>query len=159
MSTTDTLVNTLKILLNEANPQKVEDILRKIRLGDVLSPIKVVATGLDAAAAFDITTAAFLAKCTVTGITLDDEQNLPAIGTMKTLRLVTAGTGEAGPKIVTDAGGTAVNKGAGGSVGVALLSDDGKTITFDGTCTAFTFEYMPRSSTDLSDPYPALPTK
>ena len=39
--------------------------------------------------------------------------------------------------------------GAGAAVGIARLSDDGKTITFPNTVTGFVLHYMPRAETAL----------
>jgi hypothetical protein len=50
---------------------------------------------------------------------------------------------------MTDAGGTA-------SATVALLSDDGKTLTFEGTVTDFVVEYIPRASTDMTSDFTPL---
>jgi hypothetical protein len=41
-------------------------------------------------------------------------------------------------------------------VHVALISDDGKTITFQAAVTAFVIEYIPRSSVDLTATNAAL---
>ena len=51
---------------------------------------------------------------------------------------------------VTDAGGTAIIPpgGASASMGIAKLSDDGKTITFPNTVTGFVITYYPRAAVD-----------
>lgn len=50
-----------------------------------------------------------------------------------------------------------MSPGAGANVGLALLSDDGKSLTFPTTVTAFVLEYVPRSAVDLaSNYYPAV---
>jgi hypothetical protein len=47
----------------------------------------------------------------------------------------------------SEAGGTAIVPpgGAGAAMGIALLSDDGKTLTFPNTITQFTIQYIPRA--------------
>lgn len=90
-------------------------------------PRKYVFSGLSAANSFDLTT--------LTGG--------EAMLSISTLRVVT-GSANTGPYQTTDAGGTPFAS-AGGALGVATLSDDGKTLTFPaGTlATAFTLEGIP----------------
>jgi hypothetical protein len=135
--TTDKLM-TLQMALTKANPNDICDALRKVDLGMKMSVVKVVFASLTSAAAQDITTAAAKAAATVTGITLDPGQNLPAIGKVITCR-VTAGAAAAGSRSVTDAGGTATTL-------IALLSDDGKSLTFESTITGLVLTYEPRSA-------------
>lgn len=139
--------NTLQRELDKSNPNTLADALRQVKPGHLLAPIKVVFAALASAAAQDITTAAAKAAGTITGIVLDSGENLPPIGAVRTLR-VTTGTLAVGPAVVTDQGGTATAIGA-GSVHVALLSDDGKTLTFQAAVTGFVLEYYPRPFTDL----------
>lgn len=143
---------TLQEVLNKANLNQLPTVLQKMKLGNMFNPVKVVATGLTAAAAFDITTAAVRAASTITGLERDTGDNLPAILAVKTLRCTASGTGTTvGSYMVTDAGGTAVSPATSTAAGIALLSDDGTTITFPTTVTAFVLEYIPRSYTDLED--------
>ena len=140
----------LKDALDTANPNELLDALRKVKLGTHLCPIKAVFTGWTLAAAFDITTAAAKTAAVVTGITLASGENLPPILQVRTLRVTVAGGGTAalGARTVTDAAGTPAAPGATGA-GIATISDNGKTITFEGTgCTGFTLEYIPRSYND-----------
>jgi hypothetical protein len=51
---------------------------------------------------------------------------------------------------MTDTGGTAVSPTAGANVGLAKISDDGTTITFPSTVTAFILEYVPRPAVDMT---------
>lgn len=127
---------TLQQILSAANPHQLADALRAVDLGLKFSVIKVVFAGLTSAAAQNITTAAAKAAATVTGVTLDSGQLLPAIAQVVTCRVVT-GTAT-GDRSITDAGGTA-------TTAKALLSDDGKTLTFEAVITAFTLTYIPRS--------------
>lgn len=141
---------TLQQVLNKANLNQLATILQKMKLGNMLNPVKVVVVGLTAAAAIDITTAAVRAASTITGLERDTGDSLPAILSVTALRVTGVGTGALGARSVTDAGGTAGAPGANG-LGIALLSDDGKTLTFEGTVTGFVLEYIPRSNTDLED--------
>lgn len=147
MATTDK-PQTLQQILSKANPNDICDALRAVDLGLKHAVIKVAFAGLTSAASFDITTAASKAAATITGITLDTGVNLPAIGKIITLRVVT-GTAT-GHRNVTDVGGTA-------STTLATISDDGKTITFEAVITAFTLTYEPRSATALTGAFGSLP--
>lgn len=142
--TTTTVTPTARDLLNTGNPALQASVLEKIKMGDAMSKIKVAFTGLTSAAAQDITTAAAKAAGTITGITLKSGENLPPIGEVVSCR-VTAGTLAAGDYIMSDAGGTAKAIGTGNN-GVALLSDDGKTITFQAAVTGFVLVYYPGPS-------------
>lgn len=144
---------TMQRVLDQADPDKLADALRKMLFGRMQDPIKVVAAGLTAAAAFDITLAAFKALSTITGLTLATGENLPAIATVVSLRVVASGTATSlGTYGISDAGGTAIIPpgGASAAMGIALLSDDGKTLTFPNTVTAFTLVYRGRSATEMS---------
>lgn len=146
---TTTRNRTVRRVLNGALPDNAFDALRKIKIGNMLSNVKVVAAALVAGTVFDITTLAFKAKSTITGIELDSNEALPPISELISLRVVTA-TGNIGTYGVTDAGGVALAPGtANGVSGVALLSDDGKTITFPSNVTAFTLIYKPGPAISL----------
>ena len=143
---------TLQQVLNKANLNQLATILQKVKLGNVLRPVKVVVTGLTAAAAIDITSSAVRAAATITGLDRETGDNLPPILSVKTLRVTASGTANSvGSYAVSDASGTAVSPTAGANVGLALLSDDGTTLTFPSTVTAFVLEYIPQSNADLSD--------
>lgn len=138
---TTTRTTTVREVLSSGNANKIPDAMQKIKVGNQLSKIKVTFAALTSAAAQDITTAAAKAAATILGISLQTGELLPAIGSVVTLR-VTAGTLAAGPALVTDAGGTATAIGA-LSNHVVLLSDDGKTLTFQAAVTGFVLEYYP----------------
>jgi len=104
---TTTANKTMQQVLNGANLNWLPTLLQMMKLGNMLSPVKVSVTGLTAAAAIDITTMTFRDAATISGL---DRANM----------------------------------------GIALLSDDGRTLTFPTTVTAFVIEYMPRSETALS---------
>lgn len=139
---TTSKTETIQEILTLANPNQLADALRKVDLGNKLATVKAAFVALASAAAQDITTAAAKAAATVTGITLDSGENLPALGAYVTLR-VTAGAAAAGPRKLVDAGGTA-------DANNALISDDGKTITFEAAVTAFVLTYQPREAVDLT---------
>lgn len=144
--------------LDKGNPNTIADVLRAARLGRQLQPIKVVFAGLSPeAAAIDITTAASKALSTITGIDLDTGENLPAIGQVLSLRVVTSATAatSVGSYGMTDAGGTAIVPpgGASAALGIAKISDDGKTITFPNAIAAFTLQYLPRAAVNMTDTY------
>lgn len=151
---TTTKTKTIREVLNKAEPNEISDALRKVRLGNMVEPIKVTFASLSAAAAIDITTAASKAAATIAGgFTLASGETLPPIGQVVSLR-VTAGAAAAGARVVTDAGGTAGAPGANGP-GIALISDNGKTLTFEGNVTGFVLTYLPRSYTDVDTAFTA----
>jgi len=131
MPSTTTKVNTLKEVLTRSLPGEVEDALRKVDIGAMLSPIKKTFTSLASSATHDITDAAHGSSSAAMGIFV--------------LR-VTAGAASAGLRQVGDAGATP-------SATVATLSDDGKTITFETTVTGFIVEYLARPATDTSSKF------
>ena len=154
MSST-TAEQTYQNWLNKANANLLPTLFQKMKLGNMLSPVKVTVTGLTETASPNITSTAVRLAATVSGLERETTDPLPAILAVKTLRVTGVGTGATGPRVVTDAGGTAVAPST-GIAGVALLSDDGTTLTFEGTVTGFILEYIPRSATALSDNYPRL---
>jgi hypothetical protein len=156
MSSTNTQSETLGKALDQANPNNLADAFAAAKIGRMLSPVKVVFAALAAAAAHDITDAAHRAAATVTGLSpaLPTNEVLPAILAVRTCRVTAVGTADTGDRFISDAGGTPAAKGA-NPVGIATLSDDGKTITFEGTVTGFELHYMPRSNTALDTAFAA----
>ncbi|TXH58676.1 MAG: hypothetical protein E6Q97_01410 [Desulfurellales bacterium] len=148
---TTTADKSLQKVLNESNLNYLPTVFQLMKLGNMLGgEVKVVATGLTAAASFDITTSAVRAASTITGLDRNTTDALPAIAVVRSLRVTASGTANSvGSYAITDAGGTAVSPAAGANVGLATLSDDGKTLTFPTTVTAFTLTYMPKPHTDL----------
>lgn len=134
--------HTLEESLSSGNPAAVATAMSTIQAGKMLSNVKAVFTGLTSATSFDITSAACKAAATVTGLKLDADELLPAIGDILSLR-VTAGAAAAGHRNVTDVGGTA-------AATLATISDDGKTLTFEAGVTAFVLQYRPRAAVALS---------
>ena len=141
---TTTFTPTLQSTMNDANTNEVSDALRQMKIGTMLSPVKVTVTGLASATAIDITTAAVFAASTVTGLGTQAIA-LPPILDITALR-VTAGAAAAGLRQIGDSGATA-------SATVAKISDDGKTLTFEAGVTGFVLLYSPRSATDLQSTY------
>lgn len=129
--TTAGKAQSIQDVLNEGNPNKLPDAVAQAKLGDSLWGLRKTLTGLTAAAAFDLTA-------------IDDPDvagaKLPAALSVGVLR-VTAGAAAAGIRQISDAGDTP-------SASLATISDDGKTITFEGNVTAFIIHYIPKE--DLS---------
>lgn len=147
MSVTTTKNETLRSVLNDANLNEIASAMRRMRLGDRLSVVKVTVASLTATATPDITSAAVKAAATIVGMTLATGENLPPIGHVLSLRISASGTAASvGTYAVSDAGGTAIIPpgGASAAAGIALISDDGKTITFPNTVTGFVIQYIPR---------------
>lgn len=150
MSTTTADI-TLQQILNRSNLNQLAAALSKVKLGNVLGSVKVTVASLSATASPVITGSAVRAAATISGLDRGSNDNLPAIQTVKTLRVTTSGTPQAvGSYAISDAGGTALTPTAGANVGLALLSDDGTTLTFPTTVTGFVLEYVPRPDTALS---------
>lgn len=143
--TTNTKIQTLQEALEKAEPNTLADALRKLGFSKSQSKVKITVAALTAAAAIDVTTAAVKAAATISGITLANGENLPAIGKVVSLRVSTSGTANTvGSYAITDDGGTVVSPTASANVGLAKLSDDGKTLTFPTTVTGFVLEYYPK---------------
>lgn len=136
-------VNTPRDQINSGAVGQVEDGLKKIRAGNMLSRIKVSVTGLTGAgltgATQDITSAAILALATVSGISLKSGETLPAIGAVTSLAVLGGSTGSTGPRAVMPTGVT----GSTASATVATLSDDGKTLGFEASVAGFVIVYNP----------------
>jgi hypothetical protein len=130
---TTTQESTIQSVLNEADPNRLADGLRKAKVGDALQGLQKTLTGLTSQAAHDLTT-------------IDDPDDtsvkLPAALIVQSAR-VTAGAAAAGPRHITDVGGTPGAPGANGP-GIATISADGKTITFEAAVTAFVIYYVPK---------------
>ena len=147
-----TTTRTVRAALNQADLSEIQYLLNsKVKLGDFLSTVKAVFAGVTGAASYDITTAAMKALATITGIELGDGENLPPIRFVRSLRVTAATTANSvGSYAITDASGTVVTPTAGANLGIAKLSDDGKTLTFaSADVTAFVIEYGPLPATDL----------
>ncbi len=161
---TTTAATTLKTELDKADPNIVADLLRKIKLGTILTPLRVDITGITASATIDITSAFTGATVLVNGVSLGAAAGVPAASRlppcliMKALQVVTSGTAASLGAYIAGLTGTPPagitpalpTSGAQLGVGQASLSDDGKTLVFPNTVTGISFEYVPRSNTDMS---------
>lgn len=148
--TTTTRTRSVQEVLDNANPNELGPALAKAKLGTTLAPLRRVFTGLAAAASFDLT------AIDATGETpgAANPKRLAALS-VTALQVTASGTATSlGAYIAADSSATAIVPpgGAGAAVGVAKISDDGKTITFPNTVTGFTIQYIPRvlSSTDMA---------
>jgi len=136
-----TKARSTQFVIDEANPTEVADALNKLELGTIFTPLKRTFTGLTAAAQFDLT----LIDGAGETAGLANPNRLPA-NLVRTLRVTASGTANSvGSYVVTDAAGTPTSPTASTIVGLATISDDGKTITFPTTVTAFIIAYMPRT--------------
>jgi hypothetical protein len=153
---TVSVATTLKSALDTARPGQVDDILAKMKLGSMLTPLKRVFTGLTASASFDLT------AIDGTGETVGASNlNRKGILALNYLRVDASGTAASvGNYVVGPPTSTLLVPpgGANTAVGVARLSDDGKTLTFPNTITGFTIWYIPQSAVDMTAAQPALDT-
>lgn len=149
---TDTVNNSPRLELNRAQPGRFDRTLAEMKFGDMLSPIKITVASLGATATPDITSAAVRAAATViVGRTpaMKASEMFPPIGQIVNLRVTASGTAASvGTYGITDDAGTAIIPpgGASAAMGIAKLSDDGKTITFPNTVTGFVLTYYPRAA-------------
>ena len=159
---TTTKETDLRQVLNSGNDNHVAEALKKIKAGNMASVIRVVVASLTATAAPNITSAAVKAAATsILGITLDEGENLPAIGVVVALQLVASGTAASlgtyivGPTGTPPAGATPLVPpgGAQAAVGIASLSDNGEVLTFPNTITGFSLTYIPRPFVALNTSY------
>lgn len=152
---TTTANRTIQKVLDDGNPGELGDAARKIRLGTMLMPLTVTFAGLTAAASFDLTDPDLLANATVNDGDIPEgyvasNTPLPAANVVRTLRVTASGTAaNVGTYIVGDAAATMVGTTSGAAVGIARISDDGKTITFPSTVTGFKISYLPRGYQEL----------
>lgn len=151
---TTTARSTLKSALDLARPGQLEVILAKMKLGTMLTPLKRVFTGLTASATADLTAI----DGTDETVGASNTNRLAALA-VTYLRVDASGTAASvGSYVVGPPTATLLIPpgGANTAVGVARLSDDGKTLTFPNTITGFTIQYIPRSSVDMTSEQAAL---
>jgi hypothetical protein len=122
---TTTADKTLTDVVNDANPNNVNDAFRRMQLGDILTPQKRAIS--QAAAAV---------------VVLDP----PAQGMATTYANVTAGAAAAGVRTIADDTEAP-------SATLATLSDDGTTLTFEANVTDVVVDYIPRSAVDMSSDF------
>ena len=129
MSVTTTQKETLQTVLDEGNASKLPSAVQKMKLGTMLTPVKKTFTSLSASDTHDITDAAHGSCAPILAVVA--------------LRATAVGTAALGARFISDIDATA-------SATVAKISDDGKTIKFEGTVTGFILEYLPRSNADMT---------
>lgn len=138
---TNTKPRSLQNVLDAGNPNDMDAAMAQLDIGTVFTPLKRTFTGLTAAASFDLTAIDGTGEITGPSNPLRLAANI-----VRSLRVTASGTAATvGSYFVSDAGGTAVSAATSGAAGIALISDDGKTLTFPTTITAFTIQYMPRT--------------
>lgn len=123
---TITVDKTLGGMLDDADPNTLPDALRQVKLGTLLSKQKQA-----------------ISQPAANTVTLDP----PAQGPATVAARVTAGAAAAGPRLITDSGGTP-------DATTATLSDDGTTLTFEADVTDVVVDYQPASSADLTSDFP-----
>jgi len=127
-------MTTLADALDAANPNRLADILRLVKLGTLLTP-----------------TTATIAGVASTDVVLP----LPAL-LITSVRVATGGAGTtavAGVYIVQDENGTAEDDGGANKPGACTLSADGTTLTFATALAAVDsciVCYVPQSYTDMT---------
>ena len=145
MPTTTTKERSLQDVLNNANPQDLPDAIAQLGLGDIANPFVRTFTGLAASASFDLTAidgtgeTAGAANPKRRAALIVSNLRITASGTAASLGSYVAG--DANAVMIIPPGGASV------AVGVARISDDGKTITFPNTVTGFVISYVPRKAT------------
>jgi len=144
---TKTANPSLQTALDQGLITELADLLKLMKLGTMLTPLKRTFTGLTGAATYDLT------ALDATGETVGaaNTNRVPAL-VIHSLVVVTATTANTqGVYVVGDPSITLVSPTNKTVVGTAKISDDGKTLTFPtADVTAFTIEYMPRSLTDMT---------
>ena len=137
MPVTSTSKDTLKTVLDRANPNVLADALALVDLGTVLTPIVKDTGSITASATITLSPPALL---------------------IQAARIVASGTAASvGSYLVSDAGATMCIPTGGASLapGVAKISADGATLTFPNTVTQAVIQYIPRPATDLASQFPA----
>lgn len=142
------VATTLQKALDRGDLDILGSVVQKMKLGTMMTPLKRVFAGLTAAASFDLT----LIDGTGETVGAANANRLPVLCTHY-LRLDASGTAASvGNYIVGPPTSVLLIPpgGANAAVGVARISDDGKTITFPNTITGFTISYIPRSNVDMT---------
>ncbi len=123
---TTTADKTLKDVVNDASPNNINDAFRLMQLGDMLAPTKSV--HIQAAAPT---------------VTLSPPAAIVMDATVRD------GAAVLGARHVADIASVPSAPGANGP-GVATLSNDGTTLTFEDNVTDVIVTYMPRPAADMS---------
>lgn len=153
---TVTKENTIQEEVERADLNTLADALRLVGLAVGAPVIRIVGTAVTATASFDLGDNADLIQSgvAITGIdALDTGETLPGVGALVALEVTASGTaGSVGSYVLGVDSATLLVPpgGANTAVGVARISDDGKTITFPNTVTGFELQYTPRTKTVLT---------
>lgn len=156
MSTT-TIAKTLSLALDNSLPGELASALERFKLGQRETLIKRTFTGLTGAASYDLTALDATTESPAAVAGVNNANRLPA-KIIKTLRVTAATTANTvGSYAITDAAGTMLSPTASTVVGLARISDDGKSVSFPtADVTAFIIEYYPGGRTDggVGTPWP-----
>ena len=150
--TTTTQTFSVRQALDEANPSLADEALTQVKLGTQSKLIKATIAAMTASQTPDIT-AIPAAKITINQgpDNVVSSGILPPIGVVKSLRVSASGTATVvGTYAIGDASATALTASTSGVVGLATLSDDGKTLGFTATITGFVIEYWAAPLSTLS---------
>lgn len=148
---TATLNDTVQLEMDKGQLGTTANCVALMRLGSMNSLLKVTVAGYTAAATIDLTDPVVLALATVNVGYVRPGENLPAIGVLKTLQVTGASANtEIGSYVVTDAAGTTVAPTNATILGVATITDDGKTLGFSGSITDLVIEYYPVANVDMT---------
>lgn len=157
MAATDTSTFTLRDAVNASKEGQMDDALKLMALGTMLTPMKYTITLTTPATTINLTTVGTAAQpATITPASISpvltdptDINTLPAaLNPTTTYVNVTVGTA-AGVRTVIDAGGTPAV-----SATLASLNDAGTILTFEATVTTVIVWYVPRSASSMLGIFP-----
>lgn len=120
MSTTATEVETIKKALNQADPNKLPDAVRRIELGDMLTAVEETIAVSPAATTLNLESLSSVEKGALLVQSVE----------------VLAGAAAAGVRIIGPSTATP-------SATVVRLSTDGKTLTFEANVTSVRVRFLP----------------
>ena len=134
--TTTSVVQTIKEVLDKADPNTIADAFRKMLFGTMMTPIDETITLAAVATTVNLLTQSTAKKAAlfVRSVRVTD---------------VTGGASDVGDRIVSDAGGTPAAKAA-LAAGVCTLSADGTLLTFDATILKVRVVWFPVPDTALT---------
>jgi hypothetical protein len=130
MSVTVTEVETIKKALNQADPNKVADAIRKIAMGDMLDVVEETIAVSPAAATLNLEALSSV------------ERGALVVQSVEVL----AGAAAAGVRIIGPSTATP-------SATVVRLSTDGKTLTFEANVTSVRVRFVPAPAESLDSAF------
>ncbi len=145
---TVSIASTLQSSLDGARGGQLNAILAAVKLGTMLTPLKRVFAAITASATVDLTALDGTGETVGAG----NAKRLAALS-VTYLRVDASGTAASVGNYIVGPPTSALlipPGGANAAVGVARISDDGKTLTFPNTITGLTVQYIPRAFTDLT---------